>query len=72
MQRCSGWDETIADLEILLDHEPVLAALGRNMSTPQAAQPTELQRDQLIALLPRVWPETWRERHVAAGLRGDV
>ncbi|MEU4360535.1 hypothetical protein [Promicromonospora sp. NPDC023987] len=68
----SGWDQTIADLEILLDHDPVLAALGRNMTIPQFAQPTEVQRDQLIALLPQVWPETWRESRVAfaAGLRG--
>lgn len=70
----SGWDQTIADLEILLDHDPVLAALGRNMTIPQFAQPTELQRDQLVALLPRVWPETWRTSRVAfaAGLRGDA
>ena len=51
-----------------------LAALGRNMTVPQFAQPTELQRDRLIALLPLVWPETWRESHVAfaAGLRGEA
>ncbi|MEU4386230.1 hypothetical protein [Promicromonospora sp. NPDC023805] len=70
----SGWDQTIADLEILLDHDPVLAALGRNMTIPQFAQPTEAQRDQLITLLPQVWPETWRNSRVAfaAGLRGEA
>ncbi|WP_253873733.1 hypothetical protein [Promicromonospora umidemergens] len=70
----SGWDQTIADLEILLDHDPVLAALGRNITIPEFAQPTELQRDQLMALLPRVWPETWRKSRVAfaAGLRSDA
>lgn len=70
----SGWDETIADLEILLDHDPTLAALGRNMTIPQFAQPTALQRDQLIALLPQVWPETWRTSRVAfaAGVRGEA
>jgi hypothetical protein len=70
----SGWDQTIADLEILLDHDPLLAALGRNMTLPQFAQPTELQRDQLIALLPQVWPETWRNSRVAfaAGLRDEA
>lgn len=70
----SGWDQTIADLEILLDHDPVLAALGRNMTVPQFAQPTALQRDQLMALLPQVWPETWRTSQVAfaAGLRGEA
>ncbi|MFD2792958.1 hypothetical protein ACFS27_05290 [Promicromonospora vindobonensis] len=70
----SGWHETIADLEILLDHDPDLATLGRNVTIPQFAQPTELQRDQLIALLPLVWPETWRKSRVAfaAGLRGDA
>jgi hypothetical protein len=70
----SGWDQTIADLEILLDQDPVLSALGRNMTIPQFAQPTELQRDQLIALLPQVWPETWRTSSVAfaAGLRGEA
>lgn len=67
----SGWDETVADLEILLDHDPVLATLGRNVTLPQFAQPTELQRQRLIALLPQVWPETWRKGRVAfaAGLR---
>ncbi len=70
----SGWDETIADLEILLDDDPVINTLGSNMTVPQFAQPTELQRDRLIALLPLVWPETWRESHVAfaAGLRGEA
>lgn len=70
----SGWDQTIADLEILLDQDPVLATLGRKVTIPQFAQPTELQRDQLIALLPQVWPETWRNGRVAfaAGLRGEA
>jgi hypothetical protein len=70
----SGWDETIADLEILLDHDPVLAALGRNMTIPQFAQPTDVQRDQLITLLPQVWPGTWRNSRLAfaAELRGEA
>ncbi|MFI9487350.1 hypothetical protein ACIG47_13250 [Promicromonospora sp. NPDC052451] len=70
----SGWDETIADLEILLDHDPALAALGHNMTFPPFARPTELQRARLIALLPQVWPETWRTSRVAfaAGLRGEA
>lgn len=70
----NGWDETIADLEILLDHDPVLAALGHHMTIPQFALPTDLQRDRLVALLPQVWPETWRTSRIAfaAGLRGEA
>ncbi|MGW2092908.1 hypothetical protein [Promicromonospora sukumoe] len=67
----SGWDETIADLEILLDDDPDVAMLGRNIAVPQFAVPTAPQRDRLIELLPQVWPETWRASSVAfaAGLR---
>jgi hypothetical protein len=56
-----------------LDHAPVLATPGRDVTIPQFAQPTELQRGQLIALLPQVWPETCRESRVAfaAGLREE-
>lgn len=67
----SGWDETIADLEIMLDDDPDVAMLGRNLAVPQFAVPTVPQRDRLIELLPQVWPETWRTSRVAfaAGLR---
>ncbi|MFD6445083.1 hypothetical protein ACFWEJ_08270 [Promicromonospora sp. NPDC060204] len=70
----SGWDETIADLEIMLDDDPDLAALGRNMAMPQFALPTESQRSQLLDLLPQVWPSNWRSSRVAfaAGLREDA
>lgn len=73
-RRRSGWDATIADLEILLDHDPGLAALGRDVTAPQFAQPTPLQRERLATLLPRLWPETWRTSHIAfaAGLRGEA
>ncbi|WP_036968056.1 hypothetical protein [Promicromonospora kroppenstedtii] len=67
----SGWDETIADLEITLDDDPALAALGRNLTVPQFAVPTEQQRARLAELLPQVWPDTWRTSRVAfaAGFR---
>lgn len=70
----SGWDQTLADLEVLLDDDPDIAALGRNWTVPQFAQPTESQLGRLVALLPRVWPETWRTSLVtfAAGLRDGV
>ncbi|MFI2366704.1 hypothetical protein [Promicromonospora sp. NPDC019610] len=70
----SGWDETIADLEIMLDDDPDLAALGRNMTIPQFALPTESQRSRLLDLLPQVWPSNWRSSRVAfvAGLREDA
>jgi hypothetical protein len=70
----SGWDQTIADLEIVLDPDPALAVLGRNMTIPPFARPTEPQRDRLIAVLPQVWPGTWRNSRVAfaAGLRSEA
>lgn len=72
-RRRTGWDETLADLEILLDDDPTNAALGSAWSVPPYAQPTQEQRERLEALLPRVWPETWRASRVAfaAGLRGE-
>ena len=63
-------DEVIADLEIALDDDPGLAALGRSVSVPAYFDPTEAQRARIADLLPRVWPDRWRTSEIAfaAGL----
>lgn len=47
-----GWESLIADLELLHDPEPSLAALGRQPSAPMYFEPTDVQRERITGLLP--------------------
>jgi hypothetical protein len=51
-RRRGGWETTIADLQILHDPDPRLAALGRNPRPPMYDQPTDAQRRRIAGLLP--------------------
>jgi hypothetical protein len=66
-----GWEATIADLQILHDPDPQLAALGRNPTAPMHHQPTDGQRQQITDLLHAAdLPETSLRRIAfAAGIR---
>jgi hypothetical protein len=46
-----GWEAVIADLELLHDTDPQLAALGRRPELPAYFQPTEAQRQRIADLL---------------------
>lgn len=68
-----GWDETIADLQVLLDPDVDLAGLGKNARAPQFLLPTPQQHLELVELLD--WlseddlpPGRAREIAFAAGL----
>jgi hypothetical protein len=52
----------------------LLASARELLRIDRTARPTEPQRELLIALLPQVWPETWRNSRVAfaAGLRSEA
>lgn len=46
-----GWEETLADLELLHDADPDIAKRGRGVTPPMYLQPTGAQRQRLRALL---------------------
>lgn len=50
-RRLGGWEAVIADLEVLHDLNPQLAALGRQPAAPMYRQPTDSQRQRLTSLL---------------------
>lgn len=66
-----GWEETLADLELLQDEDPDLAKRGRGVTPPMYLQPTDAQRQRIRALLTDV--DLPRNRllglAVAAGIR---
>lgn len=47
----SGWEAVIADLELLHDSDPQLAALGRQPVPPMYFKPTDTQRQRITDLL---------------------
>lgn len=46
-----GWEAVIADLELLRDPDPALAAVGRQFVPPMYFQPTDVQRQRIADLL---------------------
>lgn len=69
-----GWEETLADLDILLDSDADLAKRGRIARPPMYEQPSDEQRQRLRSLLP--YSELSMSRRleiaVAAGIRDVV
>lgn len=66
-----GWEETLADLEILLDPVAEQRRCGRMVRPPMYAKPTESQQQRLRRLLPLVELPRARllELAFAAGIR---
>lgn len=53
-RRRGGWEAVIADLELLHDSDPQLAALGRQRELPMYLQPTATQQRRITELLSTV------------------
>lgn len=59
-----GWDAVIADLELLHDSDPELAALGRHRELPMYFQPTGTQRQRIMDLLATVPLDQHQRRRI--------
>lgn len=66
-----GWEETLADLELLDDNDEELSRRGRSATPPMYEKPDEEQRQRLRTLVARVDlpPERLLDIAAAAGIR---